>query len=193
MHISNTLLALALWVVAYVIVFTELNKEIDREAKVSYKILEETLSTAAAGAFFVAFRIAHGFTSFSAVFGQLRNPLMLRSSISQCIFVMYFLASTFAIYCMLLNHADFDYNPDQEAKYALQWIALVLMISNCVFAIEQFSHPELIYCCDARGSELRRKCGPEGERIRGNAVEMDDQEIEDAEESLISVNLNEYD
>jgi len=192
-HAINTVLTLGIWIAAVTLVWSEAHFDEEYHRRANYKTLEQALCTSAAAVLFVAFRVAHGWGSVLAITGQVRNPLMLRSAESQILCALYMLVSAAAAFFTLVNHAAIDTANAPLACAALQWIALFLLVGNNLFLVEQFSHPQLLYCCETTQSRDARRCdvraggGEFGRRLPAESVpleEIDDVQQEDYSESF---------
>lgn len=159
LHAANTVVAAIMWIAVLSIVFTQLHKERQEKTRNSSLSIEQALTASLAAATFMLFSISHGYASVRALASQIRNPLLLRSSVSQIICLVYNALTLLVIYFVLIDSEE--YSPVGEAYYALQWLVVLASGSSTVFVLEQFSHPQLIYCCDneVSRSKLRARAG----------------------------------
>ena len=186
MHAVNTVFAALVWLAVLSIVYTELHKEKVEMSRNSYLTIEQALTGTLSAAVFMLFRISHGYASVRAMANQIQNPLLLRSSVSQIICLVYAITSLLLLYFVLLDSVD--ESPVGQAQFALQWLVLFISASNVVFVLEQFSHPQLIYCCDNDTSRQKLKMRFKGakkgqEHGEGVALKaMDDNEVTEIED-----------
>lgn len=153
-----------LWIAVLSIVYTQLHREKLQEARNSFLTIEQTLTGTVTACIFMLFRISHGYASVRALMNQIRNPLLLRSNVSQFVCLLYYLCSLMMCYYVLLASAE--ESSSSQAHFALEWIMLVISVCNMLFVLEQFSHPQLVYCCDNDASKEKL-------RMRGKDAKAD--------------------
>lgn len=146
LHAANTVLVFVLWIAVLSIAFAQLHYEVDEESRSSYVAVQQALTSAVSASVYALFRISHGYANLRALMHQIKNPFLMRSGVSQFVCLVYSATSTINFFFVLLG-AETD-EPTTEAHFALQWLVLVISVCNLLFVIEQFSHPQLIYCCD---------------------------------------------
>jgi len=188
-HFINTILTLGLWIAALVILSAEVHFAEQYDREMSYASVEATLTSSMAAVFFLLHRMAHGYASLRAVLGQVNNPLMLRSASSQILAGVYFVISVVAVYFILLSHGSLELRKQTQAGFALQWVGLLILVCNYVLAAEQFSHPQLLYCCDNAESRTRRRLQTSGTPMRPVGRASLIEEVQDVDEDMVSLDM----
>jgi len=197
LHAANTVNVFILWITVLAIAFAQLHYEVDEESRSSYIAVQQALTSAVSASVYALFRISHGYANLRALMHQIKNPLLMRSGVSQFVCLVYSITSTINFFFVLLGAETND--SSTEAQFALQWLVLVISVCNLLFVVEQFSHPQLIYCCDNDESRAKLRLrsadiGKAQRKLSGTSMEqtssMDTvlvEEVEDCSEEELPV------